>query len=66
MGSNMRLAAHYNMRAHQQAILPAARSDPLQSLSERELALREQPPTTHPQPYRAVRAWVRLGRKRSA
>ncbi|MFJ2367877.1 hypothetical protein [Microbacterium sp. NPDC087665] len=61
MGSSKRLAAHYDMRAHHKAILRATQSGPLQSLSEREVALQEQPLTTYPQPYRAVRAWVHFG-----
>lgn len=61
MGSSKRLAAHYDMRSQHQAILAAARSGPLQSLTDRELRLREQPVTIYPQPYRPVRAWVRFG-----
>lgn len=49
------------MQAQHQAILAATRSGALQSLSDRELALREQPLTMYPQPYRRVRAWVRFG-----
>jgi hypothetical protein len=61
MGTSKRLADHYDMRSQHQAILTAARSGPLQSLTDRELALREQPITIYPQPYRPVRAWVRFG-----
>ncbi|MFJ2543814.1 hypothetical protein [Microbacterium sp. NPDC087589] len=61
MGTSKRLAAHYDMRSQHHAILAAARSGPLQSLTDRELALGEQPVTIYPQPYRAVRAWVRFG-----
>ncbi|WP_449407136.1 hypothetical protein [Microbacterium maritypicum] len=61
MGSSKRLAAHYDMRSQHQEILRAARSGPLQSLTDRELALREQPITIYPQPYRVVQAWVRFG-----
>lgn len=61
MGSSKRLAAYYDMRSQHQEILRAARAGPLQSLTERELALREQPVTIYPQPYRVVRAWVRFG-----
>lgn len=61
MGTSKRLAAHYDMRSQHQAILAAARSGPLQSLTDRELALREQPVTIYPQPHCAVRAWVRFG-----
>lgn len=61
MGSSKRLAAHYDMRSQYQEILRAARSGSLQSLSGRELALREQPITIYPQPYRRVQAWVHFG-----
>lgn len=61
MASSKRLAAHYDMRAQHQEILRAARSGPLQSLSDRELALREQPLTIYPRPHRQVQAWVRFG-----
>ncbi|WP_186324507.1 hypothetical protein [Microbacterium paludicola] len=61
MGTSKRLAAHYDMRSQHRSILAAARSGPLQSLTERELALREHPLTIYPQPYRSVRAWVRFG-----
>ncbi|MFB4353208.1 hypothetical protein RAC69_08675 [Microbacterium sp. LS_15] len=63
MGSSKRLAAHYDMRAQHQEILRAARSGPLQSLTDRELALREYPLTIYPRPHRPVRAWVRFGPK---
>lgn len=61
MGTSKRLAAHYDRRAQHQAILAAARAGPLQSLTERELALREQPVTIYPHPFTAVRAWGRFG-----
>ncbi|MCM3778799.1 hypothetical protein [Microbacterium hydrocarbonoxydans] len=61
MGSSNRLAAHFDMRAQHREILAAARSGPLQSLTEREVDLRHQPLTTYPQPYQRVRAWVRFG-----
>lgn len=61
MGSSRRLAARYDMRAQHQEILAAARAGPLQSLTDRELALREQPVTIYPHPFIAVRAWVRFG-----
>ncbi len=61
MGTSKRLSAHYDIRSQHQTILAAARAGPLQSLTDRELALREQPVTIYPQPYRAVRAWVRFG-----
>lgn len=61
MGSSKRLAAYYDMRSQHQEILRAACAGPLQSLTDRERALREQPLTIYPQPYRRVRAWVRFG-----
>jgi len=61
MGTSKRLAPYYDMQSQHQAILAACRAGPLQSLSDRELALREQPLTVYPQPYRQVRAWVRFG-----
>lgn len=61
MGTSKRLAPYYDMQAQHQSILSAAKSGPLQSLSDRELALREQPVTIYPRPYRVVSAWVRFG-----
>lgn len=61
MGSSKRLAEHYDMRAQHQAVLSAARSGPLQSLTPREIGLREQPLTIYPHPLTAVSAWVRFG-----
>lgn len=55
-----RLAAYNDMRSQHQAILAAAKHGPLQSLTDRELNLREQPMTTYPRPRR-VRAWGRFG-----
>lgn len=63
MGSSKRLAAHYDMRSQHQEILSAAKAGSLQSLSDRELALRHHPVTIYPRPYRAVCAWVRFGPK---
>lgn len=48
------------MHSQHQAILAAAKHGPLQTLTERELDVREQPVTMYPQPKR-VRAWVRFG-----
>jgi len=61
MGTSKRLAPYYDMQAQHRAILRAAEAGPLQTLTDRELAMREQPVTIYPQPYRAVRAWVRFG-----
>lgn len=57
-----RLQATYDMRSAESAIRSAARSGPLQSLTDRELALRDQPMTVYPHRLqRRVRAWVRFG-----
>lgn len=48
------------MQSQHHAILAAAKHGPLQSLTDRELDVREQPVTIYPQPKR-VRAWVRFG-----
>lgn len=62
MGSSKRLAPYYDMQAQSSAVLAAARSGPLQSLTDRELALREAPVTVYPHAaQRRVRAWVRFG-----
>lgn len=62
MGTSKRLAPYYDMQAQHQAILSAAKHGPLQSLSDRELALRETPVTVYPNAVqRRVRAWVRFG-----
>lgn len=45
--------------AHKQ-IADAAKTGPLQSLTDRELDLRVQPVTIYPRPKK-VRAWVRFG-----
>lgn len=62
MGTGKRLAPYYDMQAQHQAILSAAKSGPLQSLSDRELALRDTPVTIYPHAaQRRVRAGVRFG-----
>ena len=62
MGSSKRLAPYYDRQAQDSAVLAAARSGPLQSLTDRELALRETPVTVYPHAaQRRVRAWVRFG-----
>ena len=56
------LSANYDMRSQESSVLAAARSGPLQSLTERELAVREQPVTIYPHALqRRVWAWVRFG-----
>jgi uncharacterized protein YcbX len=62
MGTSKRLAPYYDMQAQHQAILSAAKHGPLQSLSDRELGLRETPVTIYPHAaQRRVQAWVRFG-----
>lgn len=61
MGTSKRLAPYYDMQSQHKAILSAARAGPLQSLTDRELALREQPLTIYPHPLQPVTAWVRFG-----
>jgi len=49
-------------RSQEQSILAAAKHGPLQSLTERELEVRDQPLTIYPwNAQRRVRAWVRFG-----
>lgn len=48
MGASKRLAPLYDRQAQHRSILAAARAGPLQSLSDRELALREHPLTIYP------------------
>lgn len=62
MGSSKRLAPLYDMYSQHQAILAAAKRGPLQSLSERELALDQHAVTIYPRALqRKVTAWVRFG-----
>lgn len=55
-----RLSAALDKRSQHRSILEAAKRGPLQSLTDRELDVREQPMTLYPRPKR-VRAWVRFG-----
>ncbi|WP_240747248.1 hypothetical protein [Microbacterium sp. K24] len=56
------LQATYDMRSAESAIKSAARSGPLQSLTDRELDVRNQPVTVYPHALqRRVKAWVRFG-----
>ena len=56
------LSAYRDMQSQARSILEAAKHGPLQSLTERELNLREQPLTIYPHALqRRVRAWVRFG-----
>lgn len=63
MGSpSPRLQALYDRRSQEQEILRAAKHGPLQSLSDRELALQRQPVTIYPPgTQQRVQAWVRFG-----
>ncbi|MFJ2502530.1 hypothetical protein [Microbacterium sp. NPDC087592] len=54
------LSAYRDMQSQARSILEAAKHGPLQSLTDREMDVREQPMTIHPRPKR-VRAWVRFG-----
>lgn len=54
------LSAYRDMQSQSQSILEAAKHGPLQSLTEREMGVREQPMTIYPRPT-GVRAWVRFG-----
>lgn len=54
------LSAYRDMQSQARSILEAAKHGPLQSLTTREMDIREQPMTIYPRPKR-VRAWVRFG-----
>lgn len=54
------LSAYRDKQSQARSILEAAKRGPLQSLTDRELDVREQPLTIHPRP-KSVRAWVRFG-----
>jgi len=55
-----RLSAYRDMQSQARSIIEAAKHGALQSLTEREMDVREQPMTIYPRPKR-VRAWVRFG-----
>lgn len=63
MGSpSPRLSAAYDRRALARVIIEVSKRGPLQSLTDRELALREHPMTIYPHNLqRRVWAWVRFG-----
>lgn len=62
MGAGERVKASNDMRTQRSSIIAASRRGPLQSLSDRELALREHPVTIYPRGLqKRVRAWVRFG-----
>ena len=54
------LSAYRDKQSQERSILEASKHGPLQSLTDRELDVREQPMTIYPRPKR-VRAWVRFG-----
>lgn len=55
-----RLAAAYDRRSQEKAVLEAIEHGPLQSLTDGELDYRQAPVTMYPRPQR-VKAWVRFG-----
>lgn len=62
MGAGERLKAANDVRSARASVTAAAMRGPLQTLTERELAVREQPVTIYPHALqRRVRAWVRFG-----
>lgn len=62
MGASDRVKASNDIRSARAAISAAARRGPLQTLTDRELSLREYPVTVYPHALqRRVRAWVRFG-----
>lgn len=62
VGPGDRLKYSNDVRSARAAITAAAKRGPLQTLSDRELALREHPITVYPYALqRRVRAWVRFG-----
>ena len=54
------LSAYRDKQSQERSILEAAKHGPLQSLTDREMDVREQPMTIYPRAKR-VRAWVRFG-----
>lgn len=62
MGAGDRLKSSNDVRTQRAAVIAASKRGPLQSLTDRELALRESPVTIYPYALqRSVRAWVRFG-----
>lgn len=56
------LSAYGYMQSQARVVLEAAKRGPLQSLTDRDLALREQPVTIYPHgTQKRVRAWARFG-----
>ncbi|MEV8250506.1 hypothetical protein AB0O87_06240 [Microbacterium sp. NPDC076768] len=54
------LSEFRDKQSRERSILEAAKHGHLQSLTDREMGVREQPMTIYPRP-RHVRAWVRFG-----
>lgn len=62
MGAGDRLKYSNDMRSARTSVTAASKRGPLQSLSDRELDLRNAPVTVYPHALqRKVRAWVRFG-----
>lgn len=56
------LSAYRDMQSQSRSILEAAKHGPLQSLTDHEMDIREQPLTIYPHALqRRVKAWVRFG-----
>lgn len=62
MGAGERVKAANDMRSYRASVIAASKRGPLQSLTDRELALRDTPVTVYPRNLqRRVRVWVRFG-----
>lgn len=62
MGASDRLKASNDVRSARASVTAASKRGSLQSLTDRELNLRETPVTVYPHALqRRVRAWVRFG-----
>ena len=62
MGAGERLKYSNDVRSARSSVTAASKRGPLQSLTDRELNLREQPVTIYPHALqRSVKAWVRFG-----
>lgn len=64
MGAGERVKYAHEVRAYRVSVIAASKRGPLQSLTDRELELREAPVTVYPHgAQRRVRAWVRFGQE---
>lgn len=62
MGAGERVKAANDARAYRASVVAESKRGPLQSLTDRELALRDTPVTVYPRNLqRRVLAWVRFG-----